>query len=86
VRSCFTGPHPPTSSGSAFPIKNGSEFSVGIIDDRFERDLFCKRPRFVPQMGFLFNNELPLLDMIVKLACTDILHGCSKVRWTVLMK
>src|SRR5208283_4373035 len=29
VRPCFKGPHSPTSSGSAFPIKNGSEFSIG---------------------------------------------------------
>src|SRR5208337_4969241 len=29
VRLCSKGPHSPTSSGSAFPIKNGSEFSIG---------------------------------------------------------
>ena len=29
VRPCSKGPHSPTSSGSAFPIKNGSEFSIG---------------------------------------------------------
>src|SRR5271157_6083136 len=28
VRHCSKGPDSPTSSGSAFPIKNGSEFSI----------------------------------------------------------
>jgi len=29
VCPCSKGPHSPTSSGSAFPIKNGFEFSIG---------------------------------------------------------
>jgi len=30
ARVCFTGPHPPTSSGSVLALKTGSEFSLGI--------------------------------------------------------
>ena len=37
VRPCSKGPHSPTSSGSAFPIKNGSEFSIGPTRSRLLR-------------------------------------------------
>jgi len=40
VCPCFTGRHPPTSSGSAFPIKTGSDFQIGNI--RGKRDTGCR--------------------------------------------
>src|SRR5580704_11935184 len=47
VRPCLARPHPSTSSGSAFPIKNGSVFQIGITPSLASYPDRTLRPSFM---------------------------------------